>query len=507
MSRLSEARRALRRPGSLVLLLVLAAVVAHRLLLAVGAGFPINDGGLFVPYIEATRRSFPGLPATVEYNGLVLPNAYPPLGFWLAGALAELGLGAVTAMQVLPVVFNIVWICLLAVLFLRDGHTPLFAAAAVGVLALAFRSYEWLVMGGGLTRGLGAVFLVLTLLALGGTRGREPSPLQARWAVVAGLCVGSALLSHLEWGILAAASVVVQRALRSTSLKGFAVTTTLAGVTAVLVVTPWVLFVLAEHGAEPFLAASGTSAWDLPVTVDRLEGYARAQWPNLLLGVGAAVLLVRRHLFWPIFVLMCVVLTPRHSLTPLVVPASYLTATGLEAVVQAVRRAAVQWREGAEVAAVAAMAVLAVSASALAVDRTRAVNPTFQPLSADVRAAMAWVSEERAGRSFAVVTDPVWYYDASAEWFPALTGATSSTTVQGTEWLPGNAFREREAAVMAIKASASCEELVQRTLELAPVELVWTQTRAGCFRDAGFREVFANPAVFVYEVADAPAGS
>lgn len=496
--------RTWRRPEVVVLLLVVVAAVVHRLLLAVWTDFPINDGGLFVPYIEASERSFPGLPAAVEYNGLVLPNAYPPLGFWLSGLLAKLGLGPVGAMHVLPALLNAVWIVLLALLFLRDRHSPLFAAAAVGVLAVAFRSYEWLVMGGGLTRGLGAVFLVLTLLALGGTRGREDSPLSLRWAALAGLYVAAALLSHLEWGILAAASVVLQRALCSRSLKSFVLTTALAGGTAILLVAPWVLFVLSRHGVEPFLAASGTSAWDLPVTLARLEDYARAQWPNVLLAVGAAVLLVRRHLFWPVFILLCLVLTPRHALTPLVVPASYLTACGLEAVVGAVRRAATQWRELPEVAAVAALSLVAVAASAVAVDRTRAVNPTFASLSGDVRAAMAWVRQEQSGSSFAVVTDPVWYYDSSAEWFPALTGATSSTTVQGTEWLADGAFRQREAEVMAIKASATCEELVQRTLDLEPVEFVWTQTRQGCFQTPGFRPVFSNADVSIYEVGDPP---
>lgn len=487
-----------------VLLVVLAAAVAHRLVLAVRIDFPINDGGLFVPYIEATGRAFPGLPATVQYNALELPNAYPPLGFWLGGLLTKLGVGAVETMHVLPPLLNAAWLVLLALLLLRDRHSPLFAAAAVALVAIAFRSYEWLVMGGGLTRGLGAVFLILTLLAAGGTRGREVSPLPLRWAAVAGLAVGAALLSHLEWGILAAASLVVQRALVSRSIKDFLASTSLAGGTAVAVVAPWVMFVLFHHGVEPFLAASGTSAWDLPVTVARLEDYTRTQWPNVLLFVGGAVLLVRRHLFWPVFVLLCVVLTPRHSLTPLVLPASYLTASGLEAAVLAVRRAATQWRELPEVAAVAALALVAAAGSVVAVDRTRVVNPTFQPLSGQVREAMAWVRQEQAGSSFAVVTDPVWYYDASAEWFPALTAATSSTTVQGTEWLPGNAFREREAEVMAMKASATCEELVQRVLDLAPVEYVWTQTRQACFEGPAFSTVFTNADVSIFEVGTAP---
>lgn len=495
-----EARPARRRvPLDLVLLLlVLAAVVAHRLYLVVSTDFPINDGGLFVPYIEGSERSFPLLPESISYNGLELPYAYPPLGFWLGGLLGTLGVGAVTVLHVVPALLNALWIILLAVLFLREGHSRLFAAAAVTVLAVAFRSYEWLVMGGGLTRSLGAVFLVLSLLALGRTRGREPTPLRLRAAVLAGVCVAGSILAHLEWGLLAAAAVVVQRALCSTSVKSFVLTTTVAGATALACLLPWLALVLSRHGVEPFLAASGTSAWYPAGTVPRLEEYARDQWPNLLMAVGGVVLLVRRHLFWPVFMVLCVLLTPRHSLTPLVVPAAYLTASGLEAAALAARRAVRQWRDLPEVAAVLALAAVAGALSILAVDSTRPVNPIFQPLSKDAREGMAWVRAEHAGEAFAVVTDPPWFYDTTAEWFPELTRATSSTTVQGTEWLPDDAFRRREAAVMAMKASPTCEELVRRALEIAPVQFVWTQTRPQCFAEAGMAQVYANSGVTVF---------
>ena len=194
VSVVEQTRPRWRQPDLVVLLLVLGAAVTHRLYLAVSTDFPINDGALFVSFMEASARSFPWLPEEIGYNGLELPHAYPPLGFWLGGLLVELGFGAIGVLQVLPPVMNVVWVVLLALLFLRDGHSRLFTAAAVAVIAVAFRSYEWLVMGGGLTRGLGALFLVLTLLALGGTRGRESSPLSVRAALLAGICVGLSLI-------------------------------------------------------------------------------------------------------------------------------------------------------------------------------------------------------------------------------------------------------------------------------------------------------------------------
>ena len=114
---------------------------------------------------------------------------------------------------------------------------------------------------------------------------------------------------------------------------------------------------------------------------------------------------------------------------------------------------------------------------------------------------MAWVREEHRGDSFAVVTDPPWFYDSTAEWFPQLTQATSSTTVQGTEWLPGDAFLRREAEVMAMKAAPTCEDLVARALAIEPVQFVWTQTRRECFEGAGLAQVYANAEVTVFAVS------
>ena len=55
-----------------------------------GADFPLTDGGLFLVVIEAIRGGRYQLPSTVNYNGMDLPFAYPPLGFYLAAFTADL---------------------------------------------------------------------------------------------------------------------------------------------------------------------------------------------------------------------------------------------------------------------------------------------------------------------------------------------------------------------------------------------------------------------------------
>jgi hypothetical protein len=57
------------------------------------------------------------------------------------------------------------------------------------------------------------------------------------------------------------------------------------------------------------------------------------------------------------------------------------------------------------------------------------------------RDAMAWVAMSTPPNSrFLIVTGNRWPVDRTSEWFPALTGREAILTVQGSEWLPDNAF-------------------------------------------------------------------
>ena len=71
-------------------LLVIAAFILGgwlRLLTAYQAGFPIGDGGLFYVMIRALQDNGYRLPEFFLYNGLNIPFAYPPLAFYLTGAI------------------------------------------------------------------------------------------------------------------------------------------------------------------------------------------------------------------------------------------------------------------------------------------------------------------------------------------------------------------------------------------------------------------------------------
>ncbi|HNM37713.1 MAG TPA: hypothetical protein PKI33_11655, partial [Anaerolineales bacterium] len=55
-----------------------------RLLPGVLAGFPLNDGGMFLSMVKDLQTSHYVLPKFTTYNYLNIPFAYPPFGFYFA---------------------------------------------------------------------------------------------------------------------------------------------------------------------------------------------------------------------------------------------------------------------------------------------------------------------------------------------------------------------------------------------------------------------------------------
>ncbi|RPH58889.1 MAG: hypothetical protein EHM81_09165, partial [Chloroflexi bacterium] len=148
------------------LVLLFAALFGFYVRLAnvLPSDFPINDGGLFYSMTRDLQVNGYRLPAFTSYNAAGIPFAYPPLPFYLAGFLSQLFkwdlldifriLPAIISMAALP---GLYW---LAKDLLKSEPQ---AALACLVFALTPGAFSWLIMGGGLTRGLGLAFALRTL--------------------------------------------------------------------------------------------------------------------------------------------------------------------------------------------------------------------------------------------------------------------------------------------------------------------------------------------------------
>lgn len=477
-----------------VLAAVLAAAIAFRLYLLATTNFPLNDGALFLEFVRATAASFPALPTTVAYNGVEIPFTYSPLSFWVGALLTKLGFPALEVVRVVPILINTGYVLLFAALLRRAGHSRLFIAAALLFFITRVRSFEWLVMGGGLSRGFGALFFILALIALAPLFAQERRQVRLQTMPLAGVATGAAILSHLEWGIDAAAAVILAVAVGSPDVRTFVTRCLIAGAAALTVIAPWLLSVVGTHGVDPFLAAGGSSKWGAAAVFELVMFLVRTAATNPFVMLGCVALLAGRQLFWIGLLIAIIVLTPRHAGTAANLPLAVTAAVGAFAA-HALLSRVVRVRPAAFVAIAAAFLAL----TAVRVWRDgRLYGQTVRELSSAQRGAMAWVAGHHPGAAFALVTRPPWESDHAAEWFPTLARARSVGTVQGSEWLDDGVFIKREAMARAIKGSTGCRDLLDATAAYGRVDYVWAEFGPTCFANYGLQPIFANSEVTIF---------
>lgn len=516
------------------------------------ADFPLNDGGLFLQMVEAVQRAGWALPATVPYNGMEIPFAYPPLAFLVAAALAGVGgVPPLELLRVLPLVGNIATLGAFAVLAATALRPGLGAGIATFTYAVLPGSYVWQLMGGGLTRSLALAFANLGLAEayLLATRGgRGPA---VRLSVLGALT----LLTHLEiaWVLaLGTLGVLLGFGRRRAAVVGAAA----AAVGAAALAAPWWLGVLLRHGPGPFLAAGQTGSL---LGTARVEGTGplgdaalALVFVALLLACAGMVALGDRRTF--VVGMLGVLLLgdtrsfPWLSSALLALAIGGFAGQGLERLAGQVRQRRLGATIGAHLkassdvpggvrawapalaaagppasgaalsgqpggrqaspshrgglwgdAAVTGLAVAVVATATLYLNGGRAMGPNV--LSAEERAAMAWVAASvPPSARFALVTGDLWMTDRSSEWFPALAGRVSVATPQGTEWLPERAFLRRvgEHAALQRCGARDGDCLIAWAAEAGhPFEYVYLAGRGGPACCAALRAALLADARFV----------
>jgi hypothetical protein len=272
------------------------------------------------------------------------------------------------------------------------------------------------------------------------------------------------------------------------------------GVAAVVVALPWVLFVYHHHGLAPFFAASQTSDW----YNGWMSGpFWRAYWvtrgqngPMLPFVIaGAFGSLLQRRPFWIGFLLLCLFLTPRQGPTPAALGFAVMSAEGLFLSVAVVSSMTDRQRLAA-----ALVTGLMLVGCAARNQWTLSPDPAFRALSQPERSAMMWIARNGRSASFAVITKPPWVYDRTAEWLPYLGGAQSTTTVQGTEWLPGGVFQRMMKASGSLKESTqTCSQLFAALRLFRPADYMLAEQRPDCLRAAGYTLIYGNDHVGIWQ--------
>lgn len=449
---------------SFALVFILTIVgLAVRISAPLSASFPLNDGGLFYKMTLDLWGNHFVLPNYTTYNNALLPFAYPPFAFYFYGLIASaVQVPVLRLMQFMPSIVSALTIP--AFYLLAKEILDSKAQAALALLAFTFvpRAFDWLIMGGGVTRAFGLLFALLAM--------RQAyiffSP-NSKHNSLAMIGLGALVVyTHPEAVTHTAISAFFFYLWKDRSIKGF-MRAIIAAFGILLITAPWWLTIISRHGLDPFLAAMSAAKQN---SYNALTGFLIlfrfnfTDEPNLtliaILGlIGIFTLLSRGKLFIPLWFFLMHLLEPRGGGLFMMIPMAMFVSIGLEHTIlpglcninlgqiQSPNNSmdeeswAVNILNGRYVKIFLVILFMYISLSALQVGSSIKQQSTLT--QADL-IAFNWVKENTPPNSqFALVTRGLPLNDASSEWFPALTERTSIATVFGYEWLNDGKFGTR----------------------------------------------------------------
>ncbi len=435
--------------ATLILLFAFIFGAWFRLMPALLAGFPINDGGMFYTMIRDLQANHYIAPMFTTYNHGFIPYAYPPLGFYVGAFLSDiLNISPMVILRWLPGFVNA--LCIPAFYFfakeiLKDKFQ---SAVATLVYALIPHLTSWHSMGGGLTRSFGMLFMLITLVYV--HRMFEQEDVKNLWK--AALFGGLTTLSHPEAPIYTTAIALFIWVMKSRSLKG-ALNGMLIALGVLLIAGPWYATVLYQHGLEPFKSISQTGAHSFSAILKLFNIHLLTEEPYLgilsvlgVLGVGALV--VKNDYFIPLMLVVIFWAQPRsaHIMgnVPLAMAAGFFIT---EVVLPGLLKLQTNKKALTAFFIIAGLYIFRNSVS-------YANSLSEWVLPEPERNAMQWVGDHTPeGSKFLVISgDTNAFCDPVNEWFPALSNRRSLTTVQGSEWLLNDGFGNNMIQIQELQA-------------------------------------------------------
>lgn len=465
-------------------------MLAVALPIVMGGPLPPGDGGLFYVIVRRLMER-PGDLSPLAWSGMELPLGYPPLGFYLAAALARLGMAPEEAMRAVALGGTVLAAGAGSVVLWRLASSPQAAWAAALLLIGLPRFWAGQLAGGGVTRAPGLFFCLLAWLAALG-----PSGPRAR-ALLAGALAGVAMLFHPEMGLYGAAGAIflmAARAEKGTRLQapGYGL---LVCPVAALVSSPWWASVAVRYGVGTLLgtAAGSQGGAELRLLAPLLPpvyGEA-APWPVAIAAMAGTVAMAARGRWLPLaMAAWLVIVDPRKGTVAAALP---LALGGGEALWALARPLVGRW-QGA--AAAAAAGVCALVLWAVAGAHASPAWPLVKAGSGDLATMAALDRLLGLDGRVLVLTGQHWARDPWSDWGPALTGREFVLTVQGSEWLGPEEFgarRQRYRAVQECAAAGDVACIEGWLRELRP-DVVWVTRACPCREVEGWlRQMAAAP--------------
>lgn len=447
-----------RKPdwSSLLLFAALLFGAVVRFWPGVSNGFPLNDGGMFHAMIQDLKANHGILPLFTSYNAGQIPFAYPPLGFYMSALLSALTpVSDLQALIWLPALVNTLSILAFYKLAEQTLNSRISASLAAVIYALTPGSFVWQVMGGGITRAFGVLFLFLFLWQ----EMKLFSEYQHKTLLFTILFGAGAVLSHPQTALHAALGGVMIFLFYGTSKRGMS-SAVLTALGVALLSAPWWVTVLSRHGVEPFISAGQSS----PRTLDSYLGYLQFNTldkylliPTYLFAlVGLWKKFTRLEIFLAAWALLAVLVDPRGGDLILQLAVTLFAGVGLLKLSTLISRSDGQQAE----AVFAKRGVQILLFGFIFYSILAASIFDFQLVNTSLKAAdlqmIEWVKKNISGeKTFLLATGREFSMsDPMQEWFPALTGQYSATTMQGLEWTLGEKFFPWYSQLMAFQKCA-----------------------------------------------------
>ena len=401
------------------------------------------------------------IPAFTSYNYSNLPFAYPPFGFYAGALLSVIGIPDLEILRWLPVIVDVLTIpafFLLAETLLEDRPR-----AALGTVFYALAPvYGWEIMGGGLTRSFGVLFMLLALYF------SLQSFKTGSWKFVFGASVfgGLSVMSYPQTAIHTAYGIAFFWLFTRQSWKKLWQAFVLAAL-AGIVCAPWWLTVYLQHGLAPFISAASSGVHDLfPLNVFFADLFARDTFIPILMIFRVAGIIweaAHRRFTLVLWAALAYFLDQRSAGATSFLAFSLLCGIGFADTLPFV----INWLKTRtstmisfiqlrwlNVTLIVLMFYLFVECgvySYVLVNTSLHMQAPFQ--------AMQWVSENTAPKSrFLLLTgDSGIMSDPIQEWFPALAGRESQTTMQGLEWNLNKDFFPRLRSLINLQACTTLD--------------------------------------------------
>jgi len=436
------------------LAIILGAVVRAEYIS--NSDYPINDGGLFFQMVEDLIDNGFRLPKYTTYNLANIPYAYPPLAFYLTGWIHScFGIQLLTLFQYLPVVVSSFTI--LAYYYFTNGFldNKFYRAIATFFFAMLPRSFEWFLMGGGVTRSVGYVFAILAIYFYMKV---SASNYKKAYILLAAVFSSLTILSHPVSSLFLAFSITLLF-IYSKPTKINIQKNLIMAIIVIFLTSPWWITVIMNHGVNPFIGAgsSGHVNWfEIKNIITQNYGYENTYFltiVSVLALLGAFSGNNKNSIKLTVLLVLGYIIIPRGGVDFLTVYLATLATIGLGDILQnwntslkyKYKNIIQQIRENNKTRIFLLYIIVYLFLAAYTykyVERKDQVRLTTYDFL-----AMEWIRENTEEDS-ALLLYPswderrYWWNDYRAEWLPAITKRESVTTVQGYEWLP-DLFAER----------------------------------------------------------------